>query len=269
MKKYGHLPNVSNQLGKHWCGNGDLEGTVLFSDQEITPTNGPVITGAIKYRFKNYPDGYPHSCVIQDAGIPPFVAWYLAGKLPSPKSFFKTIKYGISLITNFFKKIFFIKNRRQDINVGHRLSQLLDEDDQLRHTLPLLGMGRDRSDGQILLQDDDKPIIKWNLNNSELHYERVRGRMKDIAKHLGGQYMENPLSEFKKIIAVHPLGGCKIADSSSEGVIDTRGEVFGHPGLFVADASIMPTSLGPNPSLTIAAMAEYFASQVPSKENIK
>jgi cholesterol oxidase len=39
------------------------------------------------------------------------------------------------------------------------------------------------------------------------------------------------------------------------GVVDSHGEVFGHPGLFVADGSIMPGPVGPNPSFTIAAMA--------------
>ena len=68
-----------------------------------------------------------------------------------------------------------------------------------------------------------------------------------------------------KIIAVHPLGGCVMADTAEEGVVDTRGEVFGHPGLFVVDASVLPTSVGPNPSLTITALAEYFASKWPKK----
>ena len=61
--------------------------------------------------------------------------------------------------------------------------------------------------------------------------------------------------------AVHSLGGCVMADSAEHGVVDTRGEAFGHPGLYVVDGSIIPTSLGPNPSLTISAMAERIAAQ--------
>ena len=44
------------------------------------------------------------------------------------------------------------------------------------------------------------------------------------------------------------------ADARS-GVVDSHGRVFGYPGLFVADGSIMPGPVGPNPSFTIAAMA--------------
>jgi cholesterol oxidase len=41
-----------------------------------------------------------------------------------------------------------------------------------------------------------------------------------------------------------------------EGVVDTHGESFGHPGLFVIDGASVPGPVGPNPSLTIAAIAD-------------
>jgi cholesterol oxidase len=44
-----------------------------------------------------------------------------------------------------------------------------------------------------------------------------------------------------------------------EGVVDAHGRVFGHPGLYIADGSVMPGPVGPNPSLTIAALADRFA----------
>jgi cholesterol oxidase len=42
-------------------------------------------------------------------------------------------------------------------------------------------------------------------------------------------------------------------------VVDHRGEVWGHPGLYVADAAVIPGPLAVNPSLTIAALAERTA----------
>jgi cholesterol oxidase len=47
-----------------------------------------------------------------------------------------------------------------------------------------------------------------------------------------------------------------------EGVVDDRGEVFGHRGLFVADGSVMPGPVGANPALTIAALSHRFAERV-------
>jgi cholesterol oxidase len=53
--------------------------------------------------------------------------------------------------------------------------------------------------------------------------------------------------------------------SAGDGVIDTRHEVHGHPGLFVVDGSSIPANVGVNPSLTIAAMAERFAALQPGR----
>jgi cholesterol oxidase len=47
-----------------------------------------------------------------------------------------------------------------------------------------------------------------------------------------------------------------------EGVVDDHGEVFNCPGLFVADGSVMPGPVGPNPALTIAALAERFSTLI-------
>ena len=61
----------------------------------------------------------------------------------------------------------------------------------------------------------------------------------------------------------HILGGCHMGRTGEDGVIDIHHEVFGHPGLFVVDGSAVSANVGANPSLTIAAMAERFAAQLP------
>jgi choline dehydrogenase len=53
----------------------------------------------------------------------------------------------------------------------------------------------------------------------------------------------------------HPAGTCAIA-----AVVDARGAVLGVDGLYVADASIMPTIPRANTNLTVAAIAERIAS---------
>lgn len=67
----------------------------------------------------------------------------------------------------------------------------------------------------------------------------------------------------------HILGGAAIGASAATGVIDTRNEVFGHPGLFVCDGSMIPANLGVNPSLTITALSEHAMSQIPVKPGSK
>ena len=67
----------------------------------------------------------------------------------------------------------------------------------------------------------------------------------------------------------HILGGCRIGATPEEGVVDLQGQVFGHPGLYVVDGSVIPVSLGVNPSLTITAVAEYLMSLVPVRAAAK
>jgi choline dehydrogenase-like flavoprotein len=67
------------------------------------------------------------------------------------------------------------------------------------------------------------------------------------------------LTETRGSYVAHPLGGCRMAESADLGVVDDRGAVFGYEGLFCIDSSIIPTSLGVNPSLTIAAVSERCA----------
>ena len=59
----------------------------------------------------------------------------------------------------------------------------------------------------------------------------------------------------------HILGGCCMGTTPDEGVIDLQHQLFGYPGLYVCDASVIPANPGVNPSLTITALAERFCTQ--------
>lgn len=265
MKKQGHLPKLNNWLGKKWCGNGDLLGMVLDTRTSHDPSKGPVITGAIEYSYQNYSDGFPHGLYIEDAGFPIGLAWYLSGKVPQ----FKGIKGSIKLIwrniKNFVCKFLGIKNKSGEINIGDDFAEALDKAEFLQKSFMLLGMGRDRSDGEVSLRDDNATLIQWKIKNSELHFERVRTEMKKIAENLGGRFVDDPLTYLNKVIAVHPLGGCPMGDTPETGFTSPHGEVYGYQGLYVVDGSIIPTSIGPNPALTIAAIAEMIAARIPAK----
>jgi cholesterol oxidase len=66
------------------------------------------------------------------------------------------------------------------------------------------------------------------------------------------------------VLTVHPLGGCAMARRAEDGVVNHLGQVFSaqqgdqvHSTLAVLDGAIMPTAIGTNPCLTIAAVSEY------------
>ena len=85
--------------------------------------------------------------------------------------------------------------------------------------------------------------------------------MRRMSRHLGGRYVRSVLwrRPFRRLMTAHPLGGCVMSDSPERGVVNDRGEVWGHPGLYVADGAVIPGPLAVNPSLTIAAVAERIA----------
>src|ERR1035441_9420160 len=70
------------------------------------------------------------------------------------------------------------------------------------------------------------------------------------------------LTETQGAYCAHPLGGCRMADSPDLGVVDDAGAVHGYEGLYCIDGSIVPTSLGVNPSLTISALSERAAERL-------
>jgi choline dehydrogenase-like flavoprotein len=91
--------------------------------------------------------------------------------------------------------------------------------------------------------------------------EQADDAIRSIAERRGvGKFLR--LTESEGAYASHPLGGCRMADEIGFGVTDHRCEVFGHEGLFCIDCSAIPTSLGVNPSLTIAAVCERAAERL-------
>jgi cholesterol oxidase len=66
-------------------------------------------------------------------------------------------------------------------------------------------------------------------------------------------------------MTAHILGGCPFGRDAQEGVIDLECQVHNYPGLYIVDGSIVPANPGVNPSLTIAALAEYAMSRVAAK----
>jgi enediyne biosynthesis protein E9 len=85
--------------------------------------------------------------------------------------------------------------------------------------------------------------------------------MAKLAAHRGlGRFMA--LTETQGVYCAHPLGGCRMAESSDLGAVDDTGAVYGYEGLYCIDGSIVPTSLGVNPSLTISAVSERCAERL-------
>jgi choline dehydrogenase-like flavoprotein len=67
------------------------------------------------------------------------------------------------------------------------------------------------------------------------------------------------------LMAFHPLGTCRMGADPSQSPVDAQGALRGCDGLFVSDGSIVPSSIGVNPQITIMALATRIAYAIAGK----
>jgi len=293
---------LSDMLGKKFSTNGDLLGVINPTKRNIDATRGPITTSIA--RFKNPDTGAIPFC-IEDEGIPKMFAELLAtifDEMSSQKgdSLFPTE----NLVDHFREKVFrFIDiNDRQVMdqllkliegmdlsslfNLNTGLSDLIgfitkgteSAEERVSNILMLGAMGKDNSDARLVF-DNNKGRL--DLENDYLLdqqvFEDIIETMKLFAKEIGKNGEKSLMIPFwdqirKTQFVVHPLGGCPMGKSAAEGVVDSMGRVFKgnsgvYVGLHVVDGSILPSSLGVNPSLTIAALAFRIAENTLAEGN--
>src|SRR5437763_6918746 len=105
--------------------------------------------------------------------------------------------------------------------------------------------------------------MEWKIARSAKTIDAFIDMHVKLSGHTGGTAWVPPAWRLAKmLITPHPLGGSNMGTTAQNGVVDHRGEVFGYPGLYVADGSIVPRAIGLNPSRTIAALAERIAEGI-------
>jgi cholesterol oxidase len=126
---------------------------------------------------------------------------------------------------------------------------------KLGKTVPFIGMGADTGKGSV----------RFEKGRLEVDYDQkqqpIFAQIRDAIGALGAQSGLKTWA-IKKPITIHAWGGACLGPSPDRGVVDHNGEVYGNPGLFVADASALPAAAGTPPSLTIAAWAHYVADSL-------
>ncbi|MEU5878937.1 GMC oxidoreductase [Spirillospora sp. NPDC047279] len=262
LKSRKHLKGLSDTLGTRFSGNGDLLTFLLRAKDRnrvrpLDASRGPVITSTI--RLPDERDGYPgagRGAYIQDGGYPGFVDW-MVQPFDIGDQIERAVKFMLGRFLEFFQDA-------PDTNLSKELSELIGDGALSISSLPLLGMGRDTADGRLELKDDRLNAL-WTTETSEAHFIRLRKTMQALADVLGADYSDNPMWFRKRVITAHPLGGAPMGVDSDRGVCDAFGEVFGFPGLYIADGAAMPGPVGPNPSLTIAALADRMSTRLLEK----
>ncbi|XVQ83093.1 GMC oxidoreductase [Microbispora siamensis] len=250
LKNRAAFPGLSGTLGTRFCGNGDmlaflLRATDRSRTRPIRASRGPVITSAI--RLDDGADG--RGAYIEDGGYPEFVDYLVEGADMGPG---RIARFLLRRLRNVIT---------HDTNLSAEFADLIGRGELSGTSLPLLGMGRDVPDGRLRLRDG-RLDVDWTAETSEDYYERLRAIMRRIGDVLGAEYADSPPWWRRRVMTVHPLGGAPMGRHPGEGVCDAYGEVFGFPGLYVADGAALPGPVGANPSLTIAALADRMSTRI-------
>jgi hypothetical protein len=160
------------------------------------------------------------------------------------------------------------------LNLSTRLTDLItfltkgteSAEERVSNIIMLGGIGRDNSDARLVFDNNNRRLdLEKDYPLNQQIFEDIIQTMKLFAKEIGKNGEKSLIIPFwdqtrKTQFVLHPLGGCPMGKSVAEGVVDSMGRVFKgnsgvYDGLYVVDGSIIPSSLGVNPSLTITALA--------------
>lgn len=75
-------------------------------------------------------------------------------------------------------------------------------------------------------------------------------------------YDHPPRVEDTEYFTAHLMGTCRMSARKGEGVVDPTGQMWDVPGVYLADASVMPGTIGVNPQVTIMALARLIAERI-------
>src|SRR5207245_4935290 len=146
---------------------------------------------------------------IEDGGYPLLVDWakeMTALRAVASRGFHLVLRYLAGLV-----------RRRADADLSAEFAAFLGPGARSSMMLPLLGIGRDVPDGRIHLEEGLLQV-EWQARRSRPYFERVQRTMADVAGTLGARFGTSWLSRLNRVVTVHPLGGCPMGRSASEGV---------------------------------------------------
>jgi cholesterol oxidase len=127
---------------------------------------------------------------------------------------------------------------------------------KLANTVMVLGMDPDSGNG-VVSYLRGRLRLRYD-HREEPAYDRIRHAIRALEEDDRGSKtwtIPAPLS-------VHPWGGACLGPDAEHGVIDHRGEIYGNPGLFVADGAALPAAPGAPPTLSIAAWAHHVGERL-------
>jgi cholesterol oxidase len=251
-KERGSLPHVSAQLGERVRTNSEAIIGVTTSDAQAGYSQGIAITSSF------HPDEHTHVEVVRYSegsdALQPLATLLTDGGpgAPRPLKFLgNVLKQPLKFLGTLWP---FGKAKR---GIFLLVMQTLDNSIALKLRRKWTRLFRKAIDTSLGQGTPNPTYIPLGNEIARTFAARVKG---------GIAYSSIPEVLLDVPTTAHILGGAVMGANANEGVIDETNQVFGHPGLYVCDGSMIPANLGVNPSLTITAMAEHAMSLIPVKE---
>jgi choline dehydrogenase-like flavoprotein len=147
---------------------------------------------------------------------------------------------------------------------------------QYNHMLTAATLVDDETEGRVVMGLDRQPYMMQTLGAADLErlHRGVRltaellfaaGARKVLLPFADLAVLDGPgdlhridarprVRETIELMTVHIMGSARMAVDPAHGATDPTGAVHGSRGLVVADASVLPSSIGVNPQETIVAV---------------
>jgi choline dehydrogenase-like flavoprotein len=291
------LPALSDKTGCGFSTNGDYIGFLEEINEHVTLTRGPVTTSFAHLNTNDLGTelDQPRFHTIEDQGVPPALASVVGVGVPLIRSLGKgrgerlfvllsMLLWAMNRLVRFFEAFFKNAEERQDF--------FKSQEEITGKMMCVVAQGRESAVGQFRLGEcaRETGLRVKRSDGKAFHedpvYKDIEASLQKLADKLVSPTAKKPrfINPFlmdaagafnaTSVPSPHPLGGCRIGEDISKGVVDEFGRVYKkddnnskdvYQGLYVADAAIIPTALGVNPSLTISALSLRIADSIISE----
>jgi choline dehydrogenase-like flavoprotein len=292
-KSRGTLPHLSDKVGFGFSTNGDYLAFLEKTQERVSLIRGPVTTSLGHFHTADPGTGGQPSMFhsLEDQGIPPALASVLGAGVPLIRSLAKGNQgrfFILHAILRWAWQRLRYSVRAVLTNYRERGDIFRPEEEIAANLMCVVGLGREAGVGQFRLGGSGETSLRVRRTDGKQFYEDPIYREIERSLDRLAQLIRDPTDPTSKFInpfltntagafdatsvaVTHPLGGCIMAKDATEGVVDEYGRVFDtsksgdrpfYEKLYIADASIIPTALGVNPSLTISALALRIADKI-------
>ncbi|MCX8106226.1 MAG: GMC oxidoreductase [Ignavibacterium album] len=244
-----NLKFLSNQIGKNIAFNGSIKAVGLIPENFI---QGDMFSGR---------------------SHPGFISYHFFDKLGITISSTKPLP--IAVISS--ARLTLRSNLEVNAFWGKSNAELMKN--YRKRIIILYSLGLTPPEAELILTENGRIIPRLTITEQlKQYYKKISALLHSILRRNGCQIIDVTMLDLEgmpknniSFSSAHMVGSCRMGESKLSAVVDSYGEVFDYPGIFVTDGAAIPTSLAVNTSLTILAnaerVAEYLTRHFIPKEN--